>query len=95
MQIFFPSNIQIFPDTFPGQSINDCPTDISRDKAEEIECANWRWPDKYGHYRVAKFTQIKHHWWWKVRFSHPAQIEMIFVYSDELRMGRSAAIASL
>lgn len=22
-------------------------------------------PDLYGHYREAKFTQTKHHWWWK------------------------------
>lgn len=23
------------------------------------------YPDVYGHYREAKFTQTKHHWWWK------------------------------
>jgi hypothetical protein len=26
---------------------------------------NADWPDLYGHYREAKFTQTKHHWWWK------------------------------
>ena len=30
-----------------------------------MKCANAEWPDSYGHYREAKFTQIKHHWWWK------------------------------
>ena len=29
-------------------------------------CVNAEWPDKYGHYREAKYTQTKHHWWWKV-----------------------------
>ena len=28
-------------------------------------CTNAKWPDLYGHYREAKFTQTKHHWWWK------------------------------
>ena len=23
------------------------------------------YPDLYGHYREAAFTQTKHHWWWK------------------------------
>ena len=31
-----------------------------------MKCTNADWPDSYGHYREAKFTQIKHHWWWKV-----------------------------
>lgn len=35
-------------------------------RAKASGCLNWEWPDKYGHYRVAKYTQIKHHWWWKV-----------------------------
>ena len=30
-----------------------------------MKCTNADWPDSYGHYREAKFTQIKHHWWWK------------------------------
>ena len=30
-----------------------------------MNCFNAEWPDLYGHYREAKFTQIKHHWWWK------------------------------
>ncbi|KAG8238734.1 hypothetical protein J437_LFUL018519 [Ladona fulva] len=28
-------------------------------------CNNAPYPDLYGHYREAKFTQTKHHWWWK------------------------------
>lgn len=29
------------------------------------KCNNALYPDLYGHYREAKFTQTKHHWWWK------------------------------
>lgn len=29
------------------------------------KCTNAMHPDQYGHYREAKFTQTKHHWWWK------------------------------
>jgi hypothetical protein len=34
-------------------------------RAKMMKCLNADWPDVYGHYREAKFTQIKHHWWWK------------------------------
>ena len=34
-------------------------------RAERMGCVNSKWPDLYGHYREAKFTQTKHHWWWK------------------------------
>lgn len=30
-----------------------------------INCQNALYPDHYGHYREASFTQTKHHWWWK------------------------------
>ena len=35
-------------------------------------CTNAQHPDLYGHYREAKFTQTKHHWWWKANrvFDH-------------------------
>lgn len=36
-----------------------------RFRALRLKCANAEWPDLYGHYREAKFTQTKHHWWWK------------------------------
>jgi len=36
-------------------------------RAREIGCNNAETPDMFGHYRQAKFTMIKHHWWWKVR----------------------------
>lgn len=29
------------------------------------KCTNANYPDLYGHYREASFTQTKHHWWWK------------------------------
>ena len=34
-------------------------------RANRVQCANADFPDLYGHYREAKFTQTKHHWWWK------------------------------
>lgn len=37
----------------------------SLSRAERMQCINANWPDLYGHYREAKFTQTKHHWWWK------------------------------
>ncbi|XP_033212706.1 alpha-1,6-mannosyl-glycoprotein 2-beta-N-acetylglucosaminyltransferase-like isoform X2 [Belonocnema kinseyi] len=30
-----------------------------------LKCKNAEHPDLYGHYREAKYTQTKHHWWWK------------------------------
>jgi len=36
-------------------------------RAKEIGCNNAETPDMFGHYREAKFTMTKHHWWWKVR----------------------------
>lgn len=65
MQIFYPLSIQTHPDTFPGQSKGDCPRDINYQQAQILKCTNADHPDLYGHYREAKFTQTKHHWWWK------------------------------
>ena len=31
-------------------------------------CTNSKWPDLHGHYREAKYSQTKHHWWWKLTF---------------------------
>ena len=31
-------------------------------------CTNSRWPDVHGHYREAKYSQTKHHWWWKLNW---------------------------
>lgn len=63
--IFFPFSDQLYPNQFPGTDPNDCPRDIKRDKAKEIGCNNADTPDTFGHYREAKFTMTKHHWWWK------------------------------
>ncbi|XP_069173675.1 alpha-1,6-mannosyl-glycoprotein 2-beta-N-acetylglucosaminyltransferase [Procambarus clarkii] len=64
MQIFFPFSIQLHPLTFPGRDPRDCAWNVER--REELQCLNRVWPDSYGHYREASFTQIKHHWWWKI-----------------------------
>ncbi|XP_065216010.1 alpha-1,6-mannosyl-glycoprotein 2-beta-N-acetylglucosaminyltransferase [Planococcus citri] len=65
MQIFYPYSIQTHPNEFPGESKNDCPRNINIKEAVERKCTNALHPDLYGHYREAKFTQTKHHWWWK------------------------------
>ncbi|MCP9266020.1 Alpha-1,6-mannosyl-glycoprotein 2-beta-N-acetylglucosaminyltransferase [Dirofilaria immitis] len=67
MQIFYPYNIQLFPDVFPGQDPSDCPEKATEQDCS-LKCNNWKNPDKYGHFRVAQLTQIKHHWWWKMNY---------------------------
>ncbi|XP_030748348.1 alpha-1,6-mannosyl-glycoprotein 2-beta-N-acetylglucosaminyltransferase isoform X1 [Sitophilus oryzae] len=66
IQIFYPYSIQTHPHEFPGEDPSDCPRDMKKDKALKVKCNNALYPDLYGHYREAKFTQTKHHWWWKV-----------------------------
>ncbi|XP_033344374.1 alpha-1,6-mannosyl-glycoprotein 2-beta-N-acetylglucosaminyltransferase isoform X2 [Bombus vosnesenskii] len=65
VQIFYPHSIQTHPRTFPGEDPNDCPRNIRKEQALNLGCINAKHPDLYGHYREAKFTQTKHHWWWK------------------------------
>lgn len=65
LQIFYPHSIQTHPNQFPGETPNDCPRNAKKDQAQRLKCTNANWPDLYGHYREAKFTQTKHHWWWK------------------------------
>ncbi|KAL1435094.1 hypothetical protein MTO96_001637 [Rhipicephalus appendiculatus] len=66
MQIFLPHSIQLYPNQFPGQDQNDCPRNIKKDDAIKLGCNNALHPDSFGHYREAKFSQTKHHWWWKM-----------------------------
>jgi len=68
MQIHFPFSMQLYPSTFPGESPRDCPRDISKLKAILTRCINAVSPDLYGHYREARYSQTKHHWWWKTNF---------------------------
>ncbi|KAJ2953494.1 hypothetical protein O0L34_g1092 [Tuta absoluta] len=65
MQLFFPYSIQTHPNEFPGEDPNDCPRELNPDQAVKLKCNNALHPDAYGHYREAKYTQTKHHWWWK------------------------------
>ncbi|XP_031625015.1 alpha-1,6-mannosyl-glycoprotein 2-beta-N-acetylglucosaminyltransferase-like isoform X2 [Contarinia nasturtii] len=65
LQIFYPYSIQTHEHEFPGEDPNDCPRNLKRDQAIARKCNNALYPDLYGHYREAKFTQTKHHWWWK------------------------------
>lgn len=68
LQIYFPFSTQLHPTEFPGQDPRDCPRDASRDDARRAGCLNAEHPDSYGHYREARVTQTKHHWWWKLHF---------------------------
>ncbi|KAF5278706.1 hypothetical protein FQA39_LY18366 [Lamprigera yunnana] len=65
IQIFYPYSIQTHPKEFPGEDPLDCPRDTKYEQAILRKCNNALYPDLYGHYREAKFTQTKHHWWWK------------------------------
>ncbi|CAG9828650.1 unnamed protein product [Diabrotica balteata] len=65
IQIFYPYSIQTHPYEFPGEDPGDCPRNIKKELALRKKCNNALYPDVYGHYREAKFTQTKHHWWWK------------------------------
>ncbi|KAH3874284.1 alpha-1,6-mannosyl-glycoprotein 2-beta-N-acetylglucosaminyltransferase-like isoform X2 [Dreissena polymorpha] len=66
MQIFFPLSIQLHPKSFPGDDPNDCPRDMTKEEAMKKKCNNAAFPDNYGHYREAKYCQMKHHWLWKL-----------------------------
>ncbi|KAK3784890.1 hypothetical protein RRG08_056845 [Elysia crispata] len=67
MQIFFPFSQQIYSKEFPGEHPNDCPRNAKRAEAIKSKCNNAEHPDKYGHYREAKYCQAKHHWIWKLQ----------------------------
>jgi len=54
-------------------SVEDLPTLLFAEgdecfvnRAMESNCTNKEFPDRYGHYREAKYCQTKHHWFWKV-----------------------------
>ncbi|XP_039390928.1 LOW QUALITY PROTEIN: alpha-1,6-mannosyl-glycoprotein 2-beta-N-acetylglucosaminyltransferase [Mauremys reevesii] len=68
LQIFFPFSTQLYPREFPGHDPRDCPRDIDKAAALRLGCINAEYPDSFGHYREAKFSQTKHHWWWKLHF---------------------------
>ncbi|RWS21280.1 alpha-1:6-mannosyl-glycoprotein 2-beta-N-acetylglucosaminyltransferase-like isoform X2 [Leptotrombidium deliense] len=68
MQIFYPNSTQLYPKTFPGDDPNDCPRDTPKLEAIKMNCNSAEFPDKYGHYRESKLTQLKHHWFWKLNF---------------------------
>ncbi|NWR81459.1 MGAT2 acetylglucosaminyltransferase, partial [Centropus unirufus] len=68
LQIFFPFSIQLYPGEFPGRDPRDCPRDLAKAAALRLGCINAEYPDSFGHYREAGFSQTKHHWWWKLHF---------------------------
>lgn len=41
---------------------------MGKANAQKLNCSNANYPDTYGHYREAKYTQAKHHWVWKGNF---------------------------
>ena len=58
----------MYPLTFPGSDPRDCPRNMKKETAQKLNCTNANYPDTYGHYREAKYTQTKHHWVWKGNF---------------------------
>lgn len=54
-----------------------------------MNCTNINNPDSYGHFREAKITQTKHHWWWKINYimdnflpSQNHQGDFVFIEED-------------
>lgn len=72
MQIFYPFSSQLYPTEFPGDDPKDCPKSVNRSTAVQLHCQNALNPDHFGNYRESAFTQVKHHWFWKVNhvFDH-------------------------
>lgn len=66
--IFYPFSAAWFPKQFPGTDPNDCDRDVKKPEALRLNCNNAQFPDKYGHYREAKYVQLKHHWMWKLQY---------------------------
>ncbi|XP_060582244.1 alpha-1,6-mannosyl-glycoprotein 2-beta-N-acetylglucosaminyltransferase-like [Ruditapes philippinarum] len=66
LQLFFPNTLQLHPKSFPGEDPKDCPRNMKKEEAAKVKCQNFEYPDKYGHYREAKYCQTKHHWFWKL-----------------------------
>ena len=66
--IFYPFSAAWFPKQFPGTDPNDCDRDVKKVDALKLNCNNAQFPDKYGHYREAKYVQLKHHWMWKLQY---------------------------
>ncbi|KAL4231384.1 hypothetical protein ACF0H5_008963 [Mactra antiquata] len=66
LQIYFPHSLQTHPKVFPGEDPKDCPRNMKKEEAVKTKCQNAAYPDKYGHYREAKYCQTKHHWFWKL-----------------------------
>ncbi|GAU87692.1 hypothetical protein RvY_00504-2 [Ramazzottius varieornatus] len=67
VQIYFPHSLQLHPDRFPGTCPEDCPDRVGKAEATKRRCLFHDHPDTYGNYRTPRLTQVKHHWWWKVR----------------------------
>ncbi|XP_076058360.1 uncharacterized protein LOC143035313 [Oratosquilla oratoria] len=90
MQMFFPFSVQLHPHVFPGRDPRDCKWDVKMSSKNGQNCLNREWPDSYGHYREPRYTQIKHHWWWKIhrvfedlRVTGPSfEGEVIFLEED-------------
>ncbi|ERN17734.1 hypothetical protein AMTRI_Chr10g2760 [Amborella trichopoda] len=58
-QIFAPYSPHLFPNSFPGMSLNDCQ---KRDDPLEKSCTGNA--DQYGNHRSPRIVSLKHHWWW-------------------------------
>lgn len=79
LQIFYPLAMQVNPRRFPGRDACDCPKNLKKSESLLMNCCNAAYPDTFGHNREAEFTQIKHHWTWKVRnyIIYPISIEIL------------------
>merc|ERR1712227_1199528 len=63
--IYHPYSMAFFKGQYPETDINDCTRD---QKTNLDQCNSAAKPDSFGHYREAKYSQIKLHWIWKLNF---------------------------
>lgn len=61
-QVFFPASPHLFPSMHPGRDPRDCGRDATREEQEKSGCLGD--PDRFGHYREAKYVSLKLHWAW-------------------------------
>jgi alpha-1,6-mannosyl-glycoprotein beta-1,2-N-acetylglucosaminyltransferase len=65
VQIYHPFSMSFYLNQYPAEDPRDC----TRDQKTNLESCNQQAKaDMYGHYREAKFSQIKLHWTWKINF---------------------------
>ncbi|CAH0407324.1 unnamed protein product [Chilo suppressalis] len=80
LQIYYPYSLQMYPDEFPGYSLQDCPHDMDMKTARAINCTGFLFPDIRGHFRDPKHVQQKQHWWWTANVVFESVLSIVMDY---------------